>query len=242
MVWRKRSVPVAVQGRNYSFRVLVLRRTRGMRVMRGRGVFLHDLRHAYGRFDGRTVIRILECMRAPGVHAVAVYRLGNWLLDQNFLVNLLLLPIYLLLNYQVKVFWGISIHRQAIIGEGLFIGHWGGIFVSKMTVIGKNCEIFQDVSIGISRAGKRYGYPIIGDNVQIGPGVKIQGKVNIGNSVRIAPNTTVDQNIPDNVYISPAPLQVVRMAPLVEKPLPAKATSSLRVRKSVTPAPGPSSV
>ena len=186
--------------------------------MRQRGVFLQDLRRACNRLEGRSFSRILACARSPGVHAVAVYRLGNWLLDKNLFVNALLLPIYLLLNYHVKAFWGISILRRAIIGEGFFIGNWGGIFVSGMAVIGRNCDIFQDVSIGVSRSGNQYGYPIIGDNVQIGPGVKIHGKVNIGNNVRIAPNATIDRNIPDDVHVSPAPLQVVRVSPIVEKP------------------------
>lgn len=185
--------------------------------MRGRGIFLQDLRRAYNRLEGGTLSRILTCVRAPGLHAVAVYRFGNWLLDRNLLVNAFLFPIYLLLNYHVKAFWGICILRRAIIGEGLFIGNWGGIFVTGMAVIGRNCDLFQDVSIGVNRSGSQYGYPIIGDNVQIGPGVKIHGKVNIGNNVRIAPNVTIDRNIPDNVHVSPAPIQVVGVSPLPER-------------------------
>jgi serine O-acetyltransferase len=192
--------------------------------MRGRGVFLQDLRRAYNRLDGGTFSRVLACVRAPGVHAVTVYRFGSWLLDKNLLVNVLLLPIYLLLNYHLKAFWGICIRRRAIIGEGLFIGHWGGIFISGMAVIGKNCDIFQDVSIGVSRYGNQYGYPIIGDNVQIGPGVKIYGRINIGNNVRIAPNATIDCNIPDNVQVEPATLRLVRITPHLLKANQAKAS------------------
>lgn len=192
--------------------------------MRGRGVFLQDLRRAYNRLDGGTFSRVLACVRAPGVHAVAVYRFGSWLLDKNLLVNVLLLPIYLLLNYHLKALWGICIRRRAIIGEGLFIGHWGGIFISGMAVIGKNCDIFQDVSIGVSRYGNQYGYPIIGDNVQIGPGVKIYGRINIGNNVRIAPNATIDCNIPDNVQVEPAPLHLVHITPRLLQANQAKAS------------------
>jgi serine O-acetyltransferase len=109
--------------------------------MSGRGILLQDLRRAYSRLEGDRFSRILACVRAPGVHAVATYRFGNWLLDKNIFLNVLLLPFYLLMNYHVKVLWGICIRRRAIIGEGLFIGHWGGIFVSGMAVIGKNCDI-----------------------------------------------------------------------------------------------------
>jgi len=191
--------------------------------MRGRGIFRQDLRRAYDRMEGGTLSRILACARAPGVHAVAVYRFGSWLLEQNSIVNVFLLPLYLLLNYQVKAFWGISILRRAVIGEGLFVGQWGGIFVSGMAVIGRNCDLSQDVTIGISRYGRQYGYPIIGDNVQIGPGVKIHGKVYIGNNVRIAPNAVIDSNIPDNVQVSPTPLKLVRLSPVLVRTQRAKA-------------------
>jgi serine O-acetyltransferase len=191
--------------------------------MRARGFLLHDLRRAYDRMEGGTFSRILACARAPGVHAVAVYRFGSWLLEQNFIVNVFLLPLYLLLNYQVKAIWGISILRRAVIGEGLFVGQWGGIFVSGMAVIGRNCDLSQDVTIDISRYGRQYGYPIIGDNVQIGPGAKIHGKLYIGNNVRIAPNAVIDSNIPENVQVSPTPLKLVRLSPVLVQARQAKA-------------------
>lgn len=85
--------------------------------------------------------------------------------------------------------------------HGLF-----GLFISKAATIGKNCVIFQQVTIGsvTTKGSKHIGAPIVGDNVLIGAGAKIIGNVCIGDNVRIGANCTVTQDIPANctVYMS----------------------------------------
>jgi len=87
---------------------------------------------------------------------------------------------------------------QAIIGEGFYIGHFGGIIISPLARIGINCNISQGVTIGISGNGDKRGVPTIGDNVYIGAGAIIIGKITIGNNVRIGANAVVHKDIPDN--------------------------------------------
>lgn len=101
--------------------------------------------------------------------------------------------------------WGIEIPRAANIGYGLYIGHNGGIVISSQVIIGKNLNISQGVTIGISGKGERRGVPIIGDNVYITPGAKIFGKITIGNNVSIGANAVVNKDVPDNsiVVLSP---------------------------------------
>lgn len=81
-----------------------------------------------------------------------------------------------------------------------------GIVVSHNAVIGKNCTIFQQVTIGEGRGGA----PIIGDNVLIGAGAKIIGRVQIGNGVRIGAGCVVMQDIPDNCTVLPSSIQVIQ--------------------------------
>ncbi|MBE6954054.1 MAG: serine acetyltransferase [Ruminococcaceae bacterium] len=75
-----------------------------------------------------------------------------------------------------------------------------GIFVSKGAVIGKNCTVFQQVTIGSNsiEGSKTYGAPTLGDNVYIGAGAKIIGGITVGDNVRIGANCVVTQNIPAN--------------------------------------------
>src|SRR4051812_2714402 len=73
--------------------------------------------------------------------------------------------------------WGISIPYETEIGEGFYIGHFGGIVVNHRARIGRNCNIQQGVTIGQANRGSRKGAPVIGDRVWIGPGAKVVGSI-----------------------------------------------------------------
>ena len=75
-----------------------------------------------------------------------------------------------------------------------------GVFISERAVIGENCVIFQQVTIGSNTLpdSQRPGAPVIGDNVYIGAGVKIIGGVKVGNNVRIGANAVIFTDVPDN--------------------------------------------
>lgn len=92
-----------------------------------------------------------------------------------------------------------------------------GIFISNQAVIGKNCVIFQQVTIGSNTLadGKRTGSPVIGDNVYIGAGAKIIGQVRIGNNCRIGAGAVVYEDMPDNSVAVCAPTRILpRETPL----------------------------
>lgn len=78
-----------------------------------------------------------------------------------------------------------------------------GIFISGGAKIGKECIIFQHVTIGSNclPGSSKIGAPIIGDNCYIGAGAKIIGHVKIGNNCRIGANAVVTQDVEDNCTI-----------------------------------------
>lgn len=67
-----------------------------------------------------------------------------------------------------------------------------GIIVSHNAVIGRNCTIFHQVTIGEGRGGA----PVIGDRVLIGAGAKIIGNVHIGDDAKIGAGCVVAQDVP----------------------------------------------
>ncbi len=83
-------------------------------------------------------------------------------------------------------------------GPGLFIGHFGGITISASTVLGDNCSVSQNVTIGIAGSGDRLGVPVIGNDVYIAPGARLFGKITIGNNVKIGANAVIYKDVPDN--------------------------------------------
>lgn len=78
-----------------------------------------------------------------------------------------------------------------------------GIFVSHGAIIGENCTIFQQVTIGSNTIydHPKNGAPHIGNNVYIGAGAKIIGNCRIGDNVRIGANCVVFNDIPDNATV-----------------------------------------
>ena len=81
---------------------------------------------------------------------------------------------------------------HSVFGKGLSIAHRGTIVVSCNAVIGKNCRIHTCVNIGVS--GKSAA-PKIGDNVYIGPGVKIAGDITIADGVCLGAGAVVVKSI-----------------------------------------------
>lgn len=75
-----------------------------------------------------------------------------------------------------------------------------GVFISNMSKIGKNVVIFQQVTIGSNtiKDHPRSGSPVIGDNVYIGAGAKIIGKLTIGDNCRIGANCVVVKDMAPN--------------------------------------------
>lgn len=55
---------------------------------------------------------------------------------------------------------------------------------------------------------ERKGVATIGNSVYIGPGVKIVGRINIGNNVAIGANAVVTKDIPDNAVVAGVPAKI----------------------------------
>lgn len=96
-----------------------------------------------------------------------------------------------------------------VFGPGLAIPHRGTIVVNGFAKIGKNCRIHVCTNIG-AQFGTACDAPVIGDNVYIGPGAKIFGKIVIGDNVVIAANAVVNKSFPQgNITLAGIPARIV---------------------------------
>jgi serine O-acetyltransferase len=93
----------------------------------------------------------------------------------------------------LSVITGSDIDPNAIIGERLMLPHPNGVVVHANTVIGDDCLIMQQVTIGQLADADA---PVIGSRVYIGAGAKVLGKVAIGDRARIGANAVVLCDVP----------------------------------------------
>ncbi len=79
-----------------------------------------------------------------------------------------------------------------VCGPGLAL-HWHLVGIHGAAQIGANCLIQSGVNIG-TKAGESSAVPKIGDNVYIGPGVKIFGDITIADGIAIGANAVVNKS------------------------------------------------
>ena len=148
--------------------------------------------------DQRSYLTIF--LMCPGASACVWYRVGFWLWHitgpGRYLASIAKV-FYMLGKRWIEITTGISLEQRAQIGYGLYIGHFGGIFVGEEVIMGDNCNLSQGVTLGASGRGAKHGSPRIGDRVYIAAGAKVFGKISIGNDAVIGANAAVAKSLPD---------------------------------------------
>lgn len=130
-----------------------------------------------------------------GFIASVVYRYGRW--TRTIRPKPLSYPfklVYSVLSSMCEILFGIHIGTNADIGPGLYIGHFGGIFL--VGDMGANCSVGQGVTIGFKGGGKSTRPPRLGNNVYVGTSAVIVGAIDIGDGAVIGANTTVVKDVP----------------------------------------------
>lgn len=90
-----------------------------------------------------------------------------------------------------------------------------GIYISRYASIGKNCRIYQNVTIG-EVSGKA---PQIGDNCLIGAGAVLVGGIRVGSNVKIGAGAVVSTDIPDDCTVVSQPPRILPERPERSGPL-----------------------
>lgn len=90
-----------------------------------------------------------------------------------------------------------DIHPAAQIGAGFWLDHGLGCVIGETTVIGDNVSIWHNVTLGstLTNSGPQR-HPLIGDDVVIGAGATLLGRITIGQGANIAAGAIVLQDVP----------------------------------------------
>lgn len=124
-----------------------------------------------------------------------------------------------LLGYINMIVFSNAVSIEASIGESTEFKHHGiGCVVHAETVIGDNCIIFQNVTIGCKFTdGVSNGKaPKIGNNVMVGAGAVILGDIVIGDNSIIGANAVVIQDVPCNSLAIGVPARIIRRNTQIE--------------------------
>jgi len=108
--------------------------------------------------------------------------------------------------------YGCFMNLNSDIGIGVKIPHPNGIVIGEKVQIGKNCTIYQQVTIGGKIIGdaKAGNYPKIKDNVVIFAGAKLIGNINVGEHSIIGANSVVNKNVPSNSVVAGVPAKIIK--------------------------------
>jgi serine O-acetyltransferase len=127
---------------------------------------------------------------------VLFYRLSNHKIK---IIKYSAIPIYKF----IRILSGVQISRDAKIGKGLFLPHFGTIVLNKKAIYGDFLTIYHGVTVGAKGgASQDSKSPVIGNNVRLSTGSILLGDIKIGNNVTVGAGAVVVKSIiPDSVVV-----------------------------------------
>lgn len=139
------------------------------------------------------------------LNAIYFYRVSRWLYLHHIPVLPKLITLLIFLIYNSKIPYQAKIGRESTFGYGGM-----GVVIHSKSIIGENCTICQQVTIG--GGNSRFpGVPVIGNNVYIAKGSIVMGGITIGNNVTIGANAVVTKPVPDNAIVAGVPAKILRI-------------------------------
>lgn len=146
----------------------------------------------------------------PGFRALAVHRFGTWRMTLRWrLIRAPLSCLYRLGFRYVRNHYGIELPYGTSIGRRLLIAHQSGIVIHRNTVIGDDCLIRQNVTIGSASNDRTHEAPTLGNRVEVGAGACLLGNITIGDDVRIGPNAVVMTDVPSDSAVFGDPARIL---------------------------------
>jgi serine O-acetyltransferase len=160
----------------------------------------------------RNWLEVLLCY--SGFHAVFAHRfihpLERW--------GIPVLP--RLLSTWVRFMTGVEIHPGAEIAGGFFIDHGMGVVIGETAEVGRNCTLYQGVTLGGTSLRREKRHPTLEDDVIVGAGAKIIGAIVIGARAKIAAGAVVVKSVPPDCTVVGVPGRCVQEPAHAEPVLP----------------------
>jgi len=138
-----------------------------------------------------------------GFQGIQAYRVAHWLWQHDRR------ELAYFMQMRVSEVFGMDIHPNAKIGQGIMIDHAHSIVIGETAVVGDNVSMLHSVTLG--GTGKEDGdrHPKIENGVLIGAGAKVLGNIRIGYCTRIAAGSVVLMDVPPCKTVAGVPARIV---------------------------------
>jgi serine O-acetyltransferase len=174
-----------------------------------RALLQADLYRYEGRIDAKTFWK--HYLFTPGYKYTVLMRTCGFLrVRRSRAFGLYYLAKWLLLRARYK--YGIAIPEYTVIGPGLFINRFGGIYINGDVIIGTNANLTHGTMLGQANRGPRAGSPVLGNRVFIGAGAKIVGRIHLGDDCAVGTNAVVTRDVPTGSVVGGIPAKVISEA------------------------------
>ena len=159
--------------------------------------------------DGKDLqfFSILTTILSPAVVAVILFRLQHYFYHNNlYIISKLIVQLNIML-------FAVEIGSRCKAGEGFILGHANGIVIHDQVIIGKNCTLMHQCSIGIKYIDdtpEDEQFTILEDGVFVAPGARIIGPGVIGKESMIGMNSVLTGSFPARSVIVGVPARKIR--------------------------------
>ncbi len=138
-----------------------------------------------------------------GFQGVQAYRVAHWLWMSGRR------EMAYFIQMRVSEVFGIDIHPNARIGQGVMIDHAHSIVIGETAVVGDNVSMLHSVTLGGTGKADGDRHPKIENGVLIGAGAKVLGNITVGYCSRIASGSVVLEAVPPCKTVAGVPARIV---------------------------------
>ena len=138
-----------------------------------------------------------------GFQALQSHRMAHWLWGQGREA----LAFYF--QSRTSELFGVDIHPAATVGSGVMMDHATGVVIGETAVLGDDCSILHNVTLGGTGAHEGQRHPQVGRGVLIGAGAKVLGPITVGDEARIAAGSVVLRDVPSRCTFAGVPARAV---------------------------------
>jgi serine O-acetyltransferase len=151
-----------------------------------------------------TAVRVIRFIFKSASMPIVIYRWQIFFYQHN--IGLIASFLKLVNN----ILFTVKIDSKTEIGSGFLFFHSSYIYIGPNVIIGKNCRMSHQNTITPSafyypEASYLGKGPTIGDNLLLGCGASLVGDIVLGDNVKVAMNSTVDESFPNDAVLIGVP-------------------------------------